>query len=128
MQKITNEMLEKAAKNAKHVKVKALDLRGLIFIAESKSQPGFTYRVRLMRALNGERFGECGCAGFSHAGYCRHLVACVAFVIGIQKMRQAVKAQFVKAQPVTPSLAEQIAAAPLIKQRHKEVRVGYMSV
>lgn len=87
MQKITEDMLIKAARNAKHVPVRALDLKGLVFIAKSQSHPTRQYRVRLMRDLQGGRHWECECRGFEHVGYCKHSFAAYALVIAIKAQR-----------------------------------------
>lgn len=139
MQKITEEMLVKAARNAKHVKVKALDLRGLIFVAQSQSRADVEYRIRLRRAANGDRYGECTCVGFERKGYCKHLFGAVALVLAIKAARQ--RANEPAAQPASPtvaaacekaigseapvpsrSLTEEMAAAVLIKPQHREVQ------
>lgn len=87
MTKVTDEKMTKAARNAKHVSIKATDLRGLQFVARSQSNPNEVYHVRLA-LVNGERMWECDCYGYERFQYCKHCVAAVILVLGIKESRR----------------------------------------
>lgn len=87
MTKVTAEKMTKAARNAKHVSIKAKDLRGLVFVARSQSNPNESYEVRLA-LVNGVRHWECTCRGYERFQYCKHTFAAVVLVLGIKKARK----------------------------------------
>jgi hypothetical protein len=148
MIKITDEMLERAAKNAHHVRIRVIDLRGLLFTAQSSTDPTVIYRVRLRRTANGERWASCECP--SRAGYCRHIAAAVIYVLAIKDSRKrAAKLAASRAEEAVSSggaekpnphrcdesteapkrtLAEDIAASVLIKAQPVSVTIDGHSI
>ena len=116
------EQMTQIAKRTKRVRVKVLDLHSHVFLAQSSKDPDSWYRVQLAISPEGDRLGNCSCPAGQYGQPCRHIVAAVTLLRGIQAARRQVVETPAEMPEPTGSKKEKLLTVRITDDRMKEFK------